>query len=180
MLSIGALARAHEQSPTTFEKNTAAAAKLSSIAELAKKPDTRTIEQLADKLHFTYHISSCTKTDQFEMFCQYQVIEQEPAVGHILILALGRGKQAIQSGGRLVWGMGKDSGCISKGTAAAVFGPGKDRYENISEPIPGQPINTSKADTSELIYKSIPDSTPSASAVVSFRNNCVNQVFLDF
>lgn len=177
---IGYSAPLHEPDLTLSKKPIAAVDKLSIIADLAKKPRTRNIDQLARNLRFSYRIGDCNKTDQFQTFCEYQVIEQEPVLGKILILALGEDKTSGTSGGRIVWAAGKDNNCISKETASTFFGTGTYRSQSMPEPIPGQSIPSNTTENSELIYRSIPNSESSAVAVVSFRNNCVNQIFLDF
>lgn len=148
------------------------------IVEMAKSIETRDIDNLASKLHFSYRPLGCHPTNEFSDFCQYQVDSKDSGFGKILIFALGHDKISGKSGGRVIWTVPKDGKCLSKATVLPLLGPGQPKVGNIAEPFAG--YTAPPVETEDYLYQSIPGGTATARAGISYRNGCVNQMFLDF
>lgn len=160
------------------QQNEEAKSALKNISDLAINPKARNVVKLAEKMHFSYQILGCHPTNEFSDFCQYQVVNRESASAKILILALGSDKSTGKTGGRVVWSAIPDKACLSQETAVSLFGQGNSRMSNIPDTMGGG--NAPNVETKEYSYRSIPGGTPSSSAIISYRNNCIHQVFLDF
>lgn len=159
-------------------QNEEAKSALKTIADLAITPETRDIAKLAEKMQFSYQLSECHPTDEFSDFCQYQIINRDPTSTKILILALGHDRLTGRTGGRLVWNAMPYETCLSQENAVSFFGQGDSRISNIPDSMAG--VTSPIAETKEYVYRSIPGGTPSSSAIISYRNNCIHQIFLDF
>jgi hypothetical protein len=153
-------------------------ATLGTIVELAKSVKDRNIDNLAKDLHVSYRTLGCHSTNEFSDFCEYQIDSSDPAFGQILILVLGHDKASGKTGGRVIWAAPQGSNCLPQATVMSLLGPGQPKFGDMAEPIAG--YVAPPLDTEDYLHKSIPGGIAPASASISYRNGCLNQIFLDF